>query len=72
MAPKLANASIRNNRDAVGVAHGGQPVRHDQGSAALLRLEVVEGRLDLSLDSVSVAVSSTFRMRVRVRVRGLT
>lgn len=56
VAPQLANTPRRNHRDAVSVSHGGQPVRHHQGSAALLRLEVVEGRLDLRSDSASVTV----------------
>lgn len=65
--PKLANSPLRNHRDAVGVSHGGQPVRHDQGSAALLRLEVVEGRLDLDRDGVGVGVAGRVRVRVRVQ-----
>lgn len=49
MRPELGHATLRNDGDLVGVAYRGEAVRHDEGSTALLRLQVVKGRLNLNL-----------------------
>lgn len=51
VAPELHHAPLRNNRDAIRVPYRGKAVRHHEGGAALLRLQVVESSLDLRVDA---------------------
>ena len=44
---QLLHPALVEHGDLVGVADGGQPVRHRQGRALLSHLQLVQGRLDL-------------------------